>query len=135
MDKENLGNVKEDEFYNSAGEEFEFCRDCNDPKLVEQLQNTFTEFGANISEDGGIVITENVKKEYFKERYEKVKRLVAEMDLSEFSTSDLYTLRRTIEETYDDYVYTEESHLRTFDRWLREAKEGKWYVGNIIMMH
>ena len=106
-------------------------------KVVQSKIEMLCRYGTEKQESFGVIcITQDVKKNYFKERFEKVQALMKNMALDEFSNSDLYTLRMSIEDTYEDCVYTKENGLQTFDAWLRSTEEGLYFFGsNVILMH
>lgn len=56
------------------------------------------------------------------------------MDLDEFSNSDLFTLRDTIQDNWGDMAY--EDFMIPFDQFIRTAiPDAKYYIGNIIHLH
>lgn len=60
--------------------------------------------------------------------------MVADMDLDEFSNSDLFTLRDTIQNNWGDMAY--EDSMIPFDQFIRTAiPDAKYYIGNIIYLH
>ena len=60
--------------------------------------------------------------------------MVADMDLDEFSNSDLFTLRDTIQNNWGDMAY--EDSMIPFDQFIRTAiPDAKYYIGNIIHLH
>ena len=56
------------------------------------------------------------------------------MELDEFSNSDLFTLRDTIQDNWGDMAY--EDSMIPFDQFIRTAiPDTKYYIGNIIYLH
>lgn len=82
------------------------------------------------------VMTDDIKRDYFKTRYEEMKRLVSKITLDEFALDDPYTLRFTIANTYGNAAYYN-GIFYPLDSFVRNAQSGKtYYVGNtLVMMH
>ena len=101
--------------------------------LLEEMQ----ELGAVVGKEDDIpyiIFTKECKKNYFRDRFTKVKKMVADMDLDEFSNSDLFTLRDTIQDNWGDMAY--EDSMIPFDQFIRTAiPDAKYYIGNIIHLH
>lgn len=101
--------------------------------LLEEMQ----ELGAVVGKEDDIpyiIFTKECKKNYFRDRFTKVKKMVADMDLDEFSNSDLFTLRDTIQDNWGDMAY--EDFMIPFDQFIRTAiPDAKYYIGNIIHLH
>lgn len=101
--------------------------------LLEEMQ----ELGAVVGKEDDIpyiIFTKECKKNYFRDRFTKVKKMVADMDLDEFSNSDLFTLRDTIQNNWGDMAY--EDSMIPFDQFIRTAiPDTKYYIGNIIHLH
>lgn len=101
--------------------------------LLEEMQ----ELGAVVGKEDDIpyiIFTKECKENYFRDRFAKVKKMVADMDLDEFSNSDLFTLRDTIQNNWGDMAY--EDSMIPFDQFIRTAiPDAKYYIGNIIHLH
>lgn len=101
--------------------------------LLEEMQ----ELGAVVGKEDDIpyiIFTKECKENYFRDRFTKVKKMVADMDLDEFSNSDLFTLRDTIQDNWGDMAY--EDSMIPFDQFIRTAiPDAKYYIGNIIHLH
>ena len=101
--------------------------------LLEEMQ----ELGAVVGKEDDIpyiIFTKECKENYFRDRFAKVKKMVADMDLDEFSNSDLSTLRDTIQDSWGDMAY--EDSMIPFDQFIRTAiPDAKYYIGNIIYLH
>ena len=72
--------------------------------LLEEMQ----ELGAVVGKEDDIpyiIFTKECKENYFRDRFAKVKKMVADMDLDEFSNSDLFTLRDAIQDDWGNMVY------------------------------
>ena len=109
-------------------------------RLLEEVKNEDIKKGINIALVVGkeddipyIIFTKECKKNYFRDRFTKVKKMVADMDLDEFSNSDLFTLRDTIQDNWGDMAY--EDSMIPFDQFIRTAiPDAKYYIGNIIYL-
>ena len=101
--------------------------------LLEEMQ----ELGAVVGKEDDIpyiIFTKECKENYFRDRFTKVKKMVADMDLDEFSNSDLFTLRDTIQDNWGDMAY--EDSMIPFDQFIRTAiPDAKYYIGNIIHLN
>lgn len=106
-------------------------------RLLEEVKNEDIKKGINIAlsayMDSGY-ITRECKENYFRDRFAKVKKMVADMDLDEFSNSDLFTLRDAIQDDWGNMVY--EDSMMPFDQFIRTSiPDTKYYIGNIIYLH
>ena len=101
--------------------------------LLEEMQ----ELGAVVGKEDYIpyiIFTKECKENYFRDRFTKVKKMVADMDLDEFSNSNLFALRDTIQDNWGDMAY--EDSMIPFDQFIRTAiPDAKYYIGNIIYLH
>lgn len=101
--------------------------------LLEEMQ----ELGAVVGKEDDIpyiIFTKECKENYFRDRFAKVKKMVADMDLDEFSNSDLFTLRDTIQDDWGHMAY--EDSMIPFDQFIRTAIcDTKYYIGNIIYLY
>lgn len=139
---DNLGTLGEDDFYGALSElGANYVEDVNGEEKLRIIQDTLKDLydqGAEkleLDSNFGIILTDACKENYFRKRYHAIKKMVSEMSLQEFATSDLYSLRSNIEDTYSDIVYFNDTEY-TFDRWLREAEvDVPYYFGNVIIMH
>ncbi|MDO4647176.1 MAG: hypothetical protein Q4B26_00900 [Eubacteriales bacterium] len=109
--------------------------------LIDELKNAGAEIGIEKLSDGvtnihHLRMTDEVKKMYFRARFEKVKALVDEMDLEYFSVGDPYTLKMLIDDSYADCVY-EDGWPKTLDYFIREADtDVKYYIApTVIFLH
>lgn len=130
-----LGEIDENSFFDKNVDAECFSNEDQSQALflTEWLSNHGAETGV---EDGYpyFILTNAVKMDIFKERFEKVLEMMENMDLQTFSTSTLYFLRSTIEDTYDDAI-SENDGFEIFDRWIREAEtDVKYFIGNVVMM-
>ena len=138
--KETVYNFNEADFYHLAQNECEWVEDC-DPELYanylfEDLKEAGAETGTELHSSGQrcpyVVITKEVKQNYFKKDFEKFKELASSCDLEHFSTDSLYEIRMSIEDPYGDCAYVSDSFMAV-ERFVREAEENiKYYFGNII---
>lgn len=75
-----------------------------------------------------------MQRKLFPGSFYEGKKIVADMDLDEFSNSDLFTLRDTIQDNWGDMAY--EDSMIPFDQFIRTAiPDAKYYIGNIIYLH
>jgi hypothetical protein len=90
------------------------------------------------SEEQSIVFPEGFKAEYFSERFFKLKKIVEDITIEEFSTDStkVWILKNLIEEKYGIYIYHKGS-WKTFDEFIRyNLQEGqKYYIGNVLDYH
>ena len=134
--EKHLGEIDENGFFDKNVDAEWFADES--PSQALFLTEWFSEHGAETGVEDGypyFILTDAVKMDIFKERFEKVEEMMENMDLQTFSTSSLYFLRSTIEDTYDDAI-SENDGFEIFDRWVREAETNvKYFVGNVVAMH
>ena len=112
-------------------------------KAQKKLCDLFKSKGATVSKEGKIPsisgVTAAVKENYFRERYEKMKKLAAGITLEAFSSdpydASLYNLTNTIYQQWSDVVYFN-GVIYNMDTFVRNMQADKTYfLGNIIHMH
>ncbi|SDG49155.1 hypothetical protein SAMN04244560_02440 [Thermoanaerobacter thermohydrosulfuricus] len=90
------------------------------------------------SEEQSIVFPEGFKAKYFSERFLKLKKIIEDLIIEEFSTDStkVWILKNLIEEKYGIYIYHKGS-WRTFDEFVRyNLKEGQeYYIGTVLDYH
>lgn len=123
-EKDFLNQLQEEELYEHLPDIAEFVKtEKNKEGAASILLEEMQELGAVVG-----------KEDYFRDRFTKVKKMVADMDLDEFSNSDLFTLRDAIQDNWGDMAY--EDSMIPFDQFIRTAiPDAKYYIGNIIYLH
>jgi len=106
---------------------------------IKWLINTIEKYGATYNEkEQSIVFLKGFKDSYFKERFQKLKEVIQNMNLSEFSTGfmKVYELKDLIEDEYGFYIYYNDSYA-PIDAFVREdVEEGKkYFIGNVLDYH
>ena len=137
-EKDFLNQLQEEELYEHLPDIAEFVKtEKNKEGAVCILLEEMQELGAVVGKEDDIpyiIFTKECKEKYFRDRFAKVKKMVADMDLDEFSNSDLFTLRDTIQNNWGDMAY--EDSMIPFDQFIRTAiPDTKYYIGNIIHLH
>ena len=84
-------------------------------------------------------VTSEVKQNYFKDRYEKMRKLAAGITLEAFASdpydTNLYNLSTAIHNQWSDIVYFN-GIIYDMDTFIRNMDADKtYYLGNIIYMH
>lgn len=98
---------------------------------------TMKDAGAEVGKDEKeyFILTDEVKRNYFKDRFEKLKTCLSALSLDTFSLTGMYEISDLIENRYGDCI-SMDGDTKTVDAWLREAETGvKYYVGNVVNMH
>lgn len=152
-----LFSLKEEDLYQHAGCEFDWCGDRDEDERKIDIESLFTILGTGfqtgtdpitidtICNDDGttwsvaevpyIVVTEEAKEAYFKKAFEQMKEKVAKLTLKEFAT-DTYDLRELIADSYGDAACLNGVYYWSFDNFVRALTPGKkYYIGNTIYMH
>ena len=137
-EKDFLNQLQEEELYEHLPDIAEFVKtEKNKEGAVCILLEEMQELGAVVGKEDDIpyiIFTKECKENYFRDRFTKVKKMVADMDLDEFSNSDLFTLRDAIQDNWGDMAY--EDSMIPFDQFIRTAiPDTKYYIGNIIHLH
>lgn len=146
---DNIGFMDESDFYELCGHEADYFSDLeitqeeserND--FLEDLKKHGVQYGteeADLRIEGPeeipwVIFSQEAKESYFKDRFERMKKLAAEITLEQFAT-DAYNLKRLISDDYGAAVYLNSSFY-TLDYFIREAEPGKkYYIGNVVLMH
>ena len=84
-------------------------------------------------------ITLDVKKNYFKQRFDLMKKLASEITLEEFSdnqnNANLFNLKTSISDDWGDMVYLNYC-CYTLDYFIRNADpDFTYYFGNVVYLH
>ena len=137
--KELLNDLQEYQLYDHLPDIAEYVETVkNREEEKEYLLEDMKDLGAVVGSEEGIdyiIFTKDCKENYFRERFLKVKKMVGDMSLEEFSSSDLCTLRDTIQDDWGDMVYKED-FMMPFDQFIRTADaDVKYYIGNMIYLH
>ena len=113
-------------------------------EYLEDLKWLSTLKGIEVNAGAGTLIIKS-KKEYFTEKYNGFKELLAKLSnvtLDEFITtnswSDMYELNATYEDKHSFYADDNDEYYEPvpFDNWIRTAEENKiYYIGSIIDYH
>lgn len=81
-----------------------------------------------------VVFPEGCASEYFKERFEKFKKLSEKITLKDFS-SNTYQLEFLLNDSYADAVYNEYDAFYTLDSFVRSiVPDFKYYFYNAVIM-
>lgn len=132
------------DFFNYVDIEFEYVEDIEDTSYsVLYLLESFKSAGMQIGvekigklEIPFFVIDEASKCKYFKDRYKRFQKVAADLTLEEFATgTNFWTLKYLLEETYGDCVTCKEDTFQTLDRFVRDACDGKYYIGRVFFMY
>lgn len=126
-----------------AANEFEWSKDLDPDVPQKDLLKVLEHLGAKIGidEEGRkqFQISDQVKQNYFRDRFYKMKQIVEKMTLKTFSSDKIADLQEILEESYDNAVYLgdyEYDKFLLFDRFIREAETDAWYyIGTVILMH
>jgi hypothetical protein len=90
------------------------------------------------SEEQSIVFPEGFKAEYFSERLFKLKKIIEDITIEEFSTDStkMWILENLIEEKYGIYIY-HKGTWTTLDEFVRYDLEEnkKYYIGSVLDYH
>lgn len=141
---EGLGSMSESNFYERTGElGAGYVSDTDKAQAKREISNTINLLVSNgakeVEEDGfqGVILFQETKRKYFQDRYAKLNELVKGLSLDDFATSDMYGIRKVIEDTYGDAVYDSRyDESSTFDDWVRKAETGvPYYFGNVVLMN
>ncbi len=84
-------------------------------------------------------ITLEVKKNYYKQRFELMKKLASEITLEEFSdnpyNTNLFNLKTSISDDWGDMVCLNYCYY-TLDHFIRNADpDFTYYFGNVVYLH
>lgn len=137
-EKDFLNQLQEEELYEHLPDIAEFVKtEKNKEGAASILLEEMQELGAVVGKEDDIpyiIFTKECKENYFRDRFAKVKKMVADMNLDEFSNSDLFTLRDAIQDDWGNMVY--EDSMMPFDQFIRTSiPDTKYYIGNIIYLH
>ena len=131
---------------NAPALEIDYCLPM-DPEAKAKAQKKLCEIfkakGAIIAKDGNIYSITNVdklvKENYFRERYEQMRKISASITLESFASnpydSSLYNLVNAVYQQWSDIVYFN-GVIYTMDSFIRsmEAKT-TYFIGNIVYMN
>ena len=96
--------------------------------------NKLVKYGARRTTNGGFVVTNEMKLNYFRQRFHRFKKAVGNLTLFEFSTSTLDTIKTHILNSFGDVVFDPEGEFE-FDDWVRVCEVNQvFYIGNVIQM-
>lgn len=140
---DNLGFMDESDFYNLAGVEADyFSNAAAEEVLVKEYLEAWVKYGAETgteeNDDGEkipwIIFNRKACKNFFKKRFNEMKKAAAEITLDEFSTDEVCILKNLIFDNYGDAVYLD-SCFYAEDDFIRDIEIGrKYYVGHVVYM-
>lgn len=143
-DLSNLFSASEYDFSNYVEVEFDWVKDIEDTNYsIQYLLECFKNAGMQIGlekigklEIPFFVIDEASKCKYFEDRYKRFQKVAADLTLEEFATgTNFWTLQYLLEDTHGDCVTCKEDTFQTLDRFVRDACDGKYYIGRVFFMH
>lgn len=129
------------------GIEFDYCKPISEEEVntaVSDLLEMLKKHGAKVEEtmddESGepvfsFVLTNDVKKFYFKNQFHSFKKAAAEITLDKFATEDPYQLRWLINASYTDAAYSYSEGFNSLDQFMRQALvDTAYYVKNAVYM-
>lgn len=136
----NLYKIKEDFFDPMIGLAFDWVKEEKGMKNTESINDliammnsygakTGTEFEYQYFE-----LTDEVKQNYFRQRFREVKLMIRNMTLEEFS-SNVSLLIEKIENPDDIFVCDNSFVPWSIDYWIRDVEPGRYYVGASFITH
>ena len=139
----NIGFMNESDFYSLVGVEADYFVDAeyeddNVKDYLEGWKKYGAETGIEKNDDGEeipwIIFNRNARRNFFKNRFDEMKKVATEITLDEFSTDDICTFKSLIFDNYGDAVYLN-SCFYTEDDFIRMAEAGrKYYIGHVVYM-
>lgn len=136
----NLYKIKEDFFDPMIGLAFDWVKEEKGMKNTESINELIAmmySYGAKTGiefEYQYFELTDEVKQNYFRERFREVKLMIRDMTLEEFS-SNVSLLIEKIENPDDVFVCDNSSIPWSMDYWIRDAEPGRYYVGASFITH
>lgn len=88
-----------------------------------------------------VVITDDVKRNYFRSMLERLRKLAASISLDQFAGIDagnykLIEIKHAVQDDYGDMVYLENMYHYALDEFMRVVVDGtKCYIGNVVLLH
>lgn len=141
-DPNQLFSMTEDCFYDFVDD---YVSEIEDPSysvtyLLEKCRAAGMQVGFEKFEDLEIpffVIDRSSREKFFEAKWEKLKEEVSMLSLSDFATGryDYWTVRYLLEDDYGDAVTCMADTLQSLDRFMREAEDGRYYIGRLFYMH
>lgn len=133
-----VGSMDESSFYGMLDElNIDFVSN-GDPGENRFFLQTMRDAAAGVGKDEKeyFILTDEAKRNYFKNRFEKLKTFLSDLTLDTFALTGMYEISNLIEIRDGDCISMDGDRPKTVDAWLREAETGvKYYVGNVVIMH
>lgn len=91
-------------------------------------------------QEQSIIFKPGFKKQYFKEKFEKFKKITQELTFKEFagivSNLNMWEIKTLIEDKFGDYVYIGYIYYPIDEFFRKDMKEGKkYYFGTVLDYH
>lgn len=137
-EKDDLLNITADHFYERLSEfHVDYVSDEIDVDVVTQnFLEMLQQYGFSVDfAEKSFVVTTDGKMQYFRSRFAAVQKMITEMTLLTFATSELYSLRSLIQDDYSDIVCDPNGMCHDVDCWIRIADTHKYYIGGVVLMH
>mgnify|MGYP001852912994 FL=1 len=144
--KQNLnsvGTAKISDFDGYIDHEFDYLLEEDPAKYIEDFLKELKQYeiptGAVVSESTETVIpffeiTEEGKKNFFRERLSCLKERISTLSLEEFITTHVaWTFCGFIDDPFAEAVTTDDTDFQTLDRFMRTAS-GRYYIGKVFFM-
>jgi predicted metalloendopeptidase len=121
----------------------EWMSDTTKAKAQKKLCEIFKAKGATIAKNGDVYsitnVTKSVKEDYFRERYEQMRKIASGITLESFASnpydSSLYNLVNAVYQQWSDIVYFN-GVIYTMDSFIRSMEaDTTYFIGNIVYMH
>lgn len=122
-----------------GGREAEWFDDISDEDIIKDMIKILHGKYKRLSRKDTVyevVFPERCGIDYFRDKFNRVKKLIDSLTLEEFATKSQWDLSNAINERWGDAIYDESGYAKTFDEWVREICPGeKYYIYNAILMH
>lgn len=122
-----------------AGTKFSHCKDMEPEDVTEQINDfikLMKDYGAETGTDDGVpyvIMSEDVRLNYFKQHFERFKKVASEINAVADFVSKIDTLSDCIDDSISDCIYN--GSLYSMDSWFKNAEMTKYYIGNVIFVH
>jgi hypothetical protein len=105
-------------------------------EFLKRIGADWTLENEDVCEGGAVysfVMNDDMKRSFFRQRFDTAKELMGRMTLDEFACDDPYKLRYAIYDDYGDVVYYN-CCLYDLDDFIRNAIPGKrYYIGTRVV--
>ena len=147
--RDNLGNMDESDFYDCLSAiSADYVQDVEGKEKEEKTARfigTMNGYGAETGKTGDrgeslmyFYVSDKVRQNYFRRRYEEFKSKVQKIEFSDFINNmfKIWEIKNLLHDTYSNAVYYNDAYM-TVDTFLRAyAKDGeRYYIGNVVFMH